>query len=179
VWWLTFSQWILQNCLVFLGFWSSQPVDYVLHVQNMHFVACRIRTLFHLSQPEKDLFRNEKCCWKSLALQEVGLWRGMISTQAMAHGVQYTPLPALKLQSGNQSRNQPLIMLFAVVTCWRRKASAASFSTLVYEASLLAKNISEGLLVSRLWEKTGLRHISKVCARCGILLEMGWGNMAP
>lgn len=77
----------------------------------------------------RNLPRNEKCCWKSLALEELRLWHGMISTQAMAHGVQYTPLPAprLKLQSGNQSRNQPLVMLFAVVMRWRRRAFAASF----------------------------------------------------
>lgn len=47
------------------------------------------------------------------------LWHGMISTQTMAHVLQYMPLPApcLKLDSGSQSCNQPLIMLFALVTC--------------------------------------------------------------
>lgn len=67
-------------------------------------------------------------CWKSLGLQELRLWHRMMSTQALARGVQYMPLPAplLKLQSGNQSCNQPLIMPFAVAMHWRRTVSASS-----------------------------------------------------
>lgn len=97
----------------------------------------------------------------------------------MAHGVQYMPLPApcIKLWSGNQSHNQSLIMLLTLVTC-RRRASASSFQALVYRASLPAKNISAGLVVALLQEKTELGDASEVHARCGLLLEMGWGNTA-
>lgn len=97
----------------------------------------------------------------------------------MAHGVQYMPLPApcIKLWSGNQSHNQFLIMLLTLVTC-RRRASASSFQALVYRESLPAKNISAGLVVALLQEKTELGDASEVHARCGFLLEMGWGNTA-
>lgn len=102
-----------------------------------------------------------------------------LNTCYMAHGVQYMPLPApcIKLWSGNQSHNQSLIMLLTLVTC-RRRASASSFQALVYRASLPAKNISAGLVVALLQEKTELGDASEVHARCGFLLEMGWGNTA-
>lgn len=86
----------------------------------------------------------------------------------MAHGVQYMPLPApcIKLWSGNQSHNQFLIMLLTLVTC-RRRASASSFQALVYRESLPAKNISAGLVVALLQEKTELGDASEVHADVG------------